>query len=65
VEGEDFYNVAEAGVVALAHEAAEMYDLAPSLTEALDDACREEDVARIKEAVTNILQAVDEARGSL
>ena len=63
--GEDFYSGAEAGIVELAREAAEMYDLEPSLTKALERACRKKDVACIMEAVTNILQAVDEARGSL
>jgi len=57
--------VAEEEVVDLAHEFAQSFDLDPALVEAVEDACREDDVYRIIEAITEVLRAAREAQGLL
>ena len=50
--------VAEAQLVELTHELAEIDDLSPALVEAVEDACREDDFGSIVEALIDLLHAV-------
>jgi hypothetical protein len=51
--------------VELAHEATQIYDLDPAIAEAVEDACREDDLDSIMEALTDFLRAMREAKGLL
>jgi len=41
------------------------YDLDPALAEAVEDACREDDLNAVLEALTDFLRAMREAKGLL
>ena len=55
---------AEEKIAGLAQELAQSSNLDPALVEAVEDACREDDVYRIIEAITEVLRAV-KAQGLL
>ena len=50
--------VAEEKIADLTHEFAQSFDLDPALVEAVEDACREDDVYMIVEALTDLLREV-------
>jgi hypothetical protein len=51
--------------VELAHEVTQEYDLDPALAEAVEDACREDDLDAVLQALTDFLRAMREAKGLL
>jgi len=57
--------VAEEKIADLTHEFAQSFGLDPALVEAVEDACREDDVYRIIEAITEVLRAARGAQGLL